>query len=53
MAEYLRSTEITISKNNAINTKIKWPNDIIIDNKKIAGILIESKINSHSWEYSN
>ena len=35
----------SIAKISSINTKIKWPNDIIIDKKKIAGILIESKIN--------
>jgi BirA family biotin operon repressor/biotin-[acetyl-CoA-carboxylase] ligase len=27
-----------------INAKIKWPNDILIDNKKIAGILIENHL---------
>lgn len=26
------------------NVKIKWPNDIYVDNKKIAGILIENKV---------
>jgi len=30
------------------NIKIKWPNDIMSDNKKIAGILIENSIKSDS-----
>ena len=29
-----------------INTQIKWPNDIVYNNKKIGGVLIESKINN-------
>ena len=39
------STEITqfLSKWH-INAKVKWPNDIIINNKKMAGILIETKL---------
>lgn len=39
------STEITqfLSKWQ-IEAKVKWPNDIILNNKKIAGILIETKL---------
>lgn len=31
--------------------KIKWPNDILIDNKKISGILVESKFQNNKIEY--
>lgn len=34
----------TLEKNNIPNLSIKWPNDIMSDNKKIAGILIENTI---------
>ena len=33
-----------INKISNINAKIKWPNDIVVNNKKISGILIETKI---------
>jgi len=35
-------------KKHAIITKIKWPNDILADSKKIAGILIENKIQGNN-----
>ncbi|MCO6496572.1 MAG: biotin--[acetyl-CoA-carboxylase] ligase [Chitinophagaceae bacterium] len=31
---------------------VKWPNDVIVGNRKIAGILIENIIRGHSWEWS-
>ena len=34
------------------NTKIKWPNDIYIDDKKLAGILIENTISGMYLKYS-
>ena len=44
-------TSISIEKalsNFDINISLKWPNDIILDNKKLAGILSESKIIGNS-----
>jgi BirA family biotin operon repressor/biotin-[acetyl-CoA-carboxylase] ligase len=34
-----------------LETRIKWPNDIVIDNKKIAGILIDSSISDNNIDY--
>ena len=31
---------------------IKWPNDILVDNKKIAGILIENSISGNKFQYA-
>lgn len=35
---------------NAVS--IKWPNDIYIGKKKIAGILIENVLRGHQWQYA-
>jgi len=37
----------TLEKLNIPNLSIKWPNDILSDNKKIAGILIENTIKNN------
>jgi BirA family biotin operon repressor/biotin-[acetyl-CoA-carboxylase] ligase len=34
------------------DTSIKWPNDIYIGKKKIAGILIENIIRGQQWQYA-
>ena len=34
-----------------IKTSIKWPNDIFIENKKLAGILTESSISNQKLDY--
>lgn len=38
---------ISFLKTEKIKGQIKWPNDIYIDNNKIAGILIENEFTSH------
>ncbi len=35
-----------------LRPKIKWPNDIFVDNKKIAGILIETAISHNRLKYA-
>jgi BirA family biotin operon repressor/biotin-[acetyl-CoA-carboxylase] ligase len=37
-----------IGKPAKSRARIKWPNEIILNDKKIAGILLESKTNNHS-----
>lgn len=44
MAEILSGQELSV--------KIKWPNDIYVNDKKIAGILIENSIGDHSVQSS-
>lgn len=39
-------------KHYDIEAKIKWPNDLLVENKKIGGILIENQIASSSWSSS-
>ena len=58
--EYSRllSVLIPVGINNGIknllnlDTDIKWPNDIYFQNKKLGGILIESKMNSGTNNYA-
>jgi len=46
------SSAWAIRKLTDLNASIKWPNDIIVENKKIGGTVIESKINIKKNIYS-
>jgi len=41
------ATAEAIGKHGDSEAKIKWPNDILLDGKKVAGILLESKSNNN------
>lgn len=41
-----------ILKDSQYDIKIKWPNDILVNQKKIAGILIENTLNQTMLNYS-
>jgi BirA family biotin operon repressor/biotin-[acetyl-CoA-carboxylase] ligase len=43
--DYLKSKQVE-------DVKIKWPNDILVDNKKICGMLIENSIHGESINQS-
>jgi len=50
LACYDTITEILNS--SQIDIKIKWPNDILLDGKKLAGILIENSIQNNTINWS-
>ena len=35
-----------------VQSEVKWPNDLVVDWKKLAGILIETKISGSELEYA-
>ncbi len=39
-----------IKKTTKIDTKLKWPNDVTVDAKKIAGIIVDASIESNRLE---
>ena len=41
-----------IAKTTSLRPRIKWPNDVLIDGKKVAGILVESVISGEEVRYA-
>ena len=41
-----------IAKTTGLRPRIKWPNDVLIDGKKVAGILVESVISGEEVRYA-
>ena len=42
---------VSIEKTLKVKTELKWPNDITINGKKVAGILIDASIESNKIDY--
>lgn len=42
---------ISIEKVLKLRPKLKWPNDLTLDNKKVAGILVDASIESNQIDY--
>lgn len=46
------ATAQTIRKTTGTSPKIKWPNDVLLDGKKVAGILVESVLEGEAVCYA-
>ena len=42
-----------IKENLRLNTRVKWPNDVLINGKKVCGILIESEVKGNMVNFSS
>jgi len=52
LSKFVCLSIINYLKNKNITAQIKWPNDIYVNNKKIAGILIENSIQGNLIKHS-
>lgn len=41
-----------IAQETGLSPRIKWPNDILLNDRKVAGILLESKVSSQQIEHA-
>ena len=42
---------VAIEKTLNLRPKLKWPNDVMINNKKVAGVLVDASIESNKIDY--
>jgi BirA family biotin operon repressor/biotin-[acetyl-CoA-carboxylase] ligase len=41
-----------INRKTKLNSKVKWPNDIVIEGRKVSGILVDMSIENENIEYA-
>ena len=48
LTQYLCTTAAKVIETYGVSTQIKYPNDVLVDGKKICGILCESKLKKNA-----
>ncbi len=41
----------SVSSTLGVNSRVRWPNDVVVNNRKLAGVLAETKITGNRIEY--
>ena len=52
LSQFVSVSLIQMLRNIGLNAEVKWPNDIYINNKKVAGILIENQLSGYTLKSS-